>query len=566
MKFKLLIFILTCLSTGSLMANCNWNSRNGSLYVKDSCLGNVYFIETGISFNGMFSGKYKCEWKLDTVKVGSNSSVQKISISQNGTYTICVKVTDTINNCDTVYCRNLVVNCISNCNWKARNAQYFAYDTCDGTNARKSVNGYIWFPNAACNTYQWSVNNVVMNGSQNAFSHTITKNGTYNICLKVTDTCNKCDTTFCKSVVVNCFKSCNWKSRNAQVYAWDSCQSSVKKINAEIALPNASCYKYEWKVNNVLLGVSGSRLSYNISQNGAYTICVKVTDTCLNCDTTYCISRYVNCVGVCNWKSRNGNLYLKDSCRGTVNFIEAGVSFNGMFSGKYKCYWSLNGVGFGNRSAVQKMPVFQNGNYIVCVKVEDTVNFCDTTFCAHIEVDCITECLWSQRGIQMYRNDSCKGVNNRKSMNVYLDIDHKGCKSYRWKVNGVVQTESRPYLSYTLSKDTSYQVCVEISDTCLDCDTVICSTYTTNCFGNAVSNADVSIIQVYPNPVNDILQVKTDVQLKVSILNLLGVEVLSKELQEGVNTLSVQSLSPGIYLLKTETKDGHSATRRLIIE
>lgn len=364
------------------MANCNWNSRNGSLYVKDSCLSNVYFIETGISFNGMFSGKYKCEWKLDTVKVGSNSSVQKISISQNGTYTICVKVTDTINNCDTVYCRNVVVNCISNC----------------------------------------------------------------------------------------------------------------------------------------------------------------------------------------NWKSRNGNLYLKDSCSGTVNFIEAGVSFNGMFSGKYKCYWSLNGVRFGNRGAVQKMPVFQNGNYIVCVKVEDTVSFCDTTFCAHVEVDCITECLWSQRGIQMYRNDSCKGVNNRKSMNVYLDIDHKGCMSYRWKVNGVVQTESRPYLSYTLSKDTSYQVCVEISDTCLDCDTVICSTYTTNCFGNAVSNADVSIIQVYPNPVNDILQVKTDVQLKVSILNLLGVEELSKELQEGVNTLSVQSLSPGIYLLKTETKDGHSATRRLIIE
>jgi hypothetical protein len=36
-------------------------------------------------------------------------------------------------------------------------------------------------------------------------SHTITQNGNYQICVKITDSCNACDTIYCETININCF-------------------------------------------------------------------------------------------------------------------------------------------------------------------------------------------------------------------------------------------------------------------------------------------------------------------------------------------------------------------------
>ena len=72
-------------------------------------------------------------------------------------------------------------------------------------------------------------------------------------------------------------------------------------------------------------------------------------------------------------------------------------------------------------------------------------------------------------------------------------------------------------------------------------------------------------LKVFPNPVKDILNIQSTSAVRaLNVLNLLGQEVLR---QGGAyRTINVSSLSPGLYILKTEHINGRKATRKFIIE
>ena len=63
----------------------------------------------------------------------------------------------------------------------------------------------------------------------------------------------------------------------------------------------------------------------------------------------------------------------------------------------------------------------------------------------------------------------------------------------------------------------------------------------------------------------DILNIQSTSAVRaLNVLNLLGQEVLY---QGGADrTINVSSLSPGLYILKTEHINGRKATRKFIIE
>lgn len=116
-------------------------------------------------------------------------------IHANGTYTICVKVTDSCNTCDTTYCGTRTISCIkSTCNWKNRSASTNYWDSCNTTNGKYALNGYISFSSKSCFKYQWTVNGAAA-GAHYIMNYPITANEKYVICVKVTDTCNNCDTS-----------------------------------------------------------------------------------------------------------------------------------------------------------------------------------------------------------------------------------------------------------------------------------------------------------------------------------------------------------------------------------
>lgn len=82
----------------------------------------------------------------------------------------------------------------------------------------------------------------------------------------------------------------------------------------------------------------------------------------------------------------------------------------------------------------------------------------------------------------------------------------------------------------------------------------------------SVAKNDINGLKVYPNPVTDgklfISSASNDAK-QVAIYNVLGMEVLNKEVASGL--LDVSSLSKGIYVLKI-TESGKTSTRKIVIE
>lgn len=299
----LILTTLTVLSLGfsseSSAATCNWKNRNPYMFTWDSCKNN-----SSANVNGYISFQYntscfKYSWTVNGTSAGTGNIMHK-TINQNGTYNICVKVTDTCNNCDTTFCSTKTITCFGNsCNWKNRNPYMFAWDSCKN-NSSANVNGYISFQyNTSCFKYNWTVNGVAA-GTSYIMHKNITQNGTYNICVKVTDTCNKCDTTFCATKTISCFGNiCIWKNKIAAINFYDSCngiryRNSTTGYIAMNQNSNNSCLKFTWKVDSQIVS-NTYYFTAPIIRNGYHTYCVIITDTCNNCDTAICQSRYYNC-------------------------------------------------------------------------------------------------------------------------------------------------------------------------------------------------------------------------------------------------------------------------------
>ncbi len=544
--------------------NCNWKGRNGSLFAYDSCKGNVNKIMTGISFNGSFSGIYKCYWTLNNVNVGNTSSVQQLIVTQNGTYTVCVKAIDTINNCDTTYCKTITVSCIKNCNWSVKKGYFFAKDSCSYN--VKRITGAISFSlyDSGQYNYVWSINNNVVGRSAGLQHFIVPQNGNYTICVKVMDTINKCDTIFCKNVYVNCPSNCNWKARNPQFTTWDSCNGRFgrKSVNAYISFQNSGCYKYQWTVNNSIINTKSNIMSYAITQNGTYTICVKVTDTCNKCDTTYCATKTISCFSNCNWKARNPQFTTWDSCNGRFGrkSVNAYISFQN--SGCYKYQWTVNNSIVITKSNIMSYAITQNGTYTICVKVTDTCNKCDTTYCTTKTINCFSNCNWKARNPQFTTWDSCNS--SRKSVNAYISFQNAGCLKYQWIINNTLLNTTSNIMSYTITQNGTYNICVKVTDTCKKCDTTYCVTKKVSCFSSKVITNKYDEIKIYPNPANKYITIENKPNSVIVIYNILGEKVYSSTLLNATNSILVENWTKGIYIIQIE-HSGVKKTQKIII-
>lgn len=292
-KKYLSIFLLLSL-VGLLSAKCDYSKV--SLTSVNSC--NVYKF----TVNGVTDTCNHLDIKIFksgvTSAVGTfTSSVFYQTFTDTGSYYVRVAIKNKCCGSDTLFYNLVRVTCrpkASTCNWKSRNMYFNVWDSCTGVKNKVSVNGYIG-PFNGCYKYYWSVNGVTVSTAR-MMSYGITANGTYNVCMKVVDTCSKCDTTFCSSRVITCAKTCSWApKRSAYFSAWDSCTGKTHKysLNGYFG-PMNSCYKYTWTVDGTVVG-TGRMISYPITKNGTYVFCIKATDTCTGCDTMICSSRVITC-------------------------------------------------------------------------------------------------------------------------------------------------------------------------------------------------------------------------------------------------------------------------------
>ena len=70
--------------------------------------------------------------------------------------------------------------------------------------------------------------------------------------------------------------------------------------------------------------------------------------------------------------------------------------------------------------------------------------------------------------------------------------------------------------------------------------------------GLAITDIVKNTISIFPNPVNAILFIQSDVIHQITIVNQLGEEILHADLFIGLNTISVADFASGVYWVKVE--------------
>ncbi len=489
-------FNVTCIS------NCNWKGRAPNLSAWDSChIGNKqYHVMGGISFNGNFSGKYPCVWKINGTTISGSGPVFQYPVTQNGTYTVCVKVRDTIKNCDTTFCRTVVVNCLPCGKWKSQIASFHAYDTCDQYPGKvygrvDGLMGRVTMTNTSnYYKYKWTINAVTVSTLSGFLQYL--PNGTYTVCLTITDTVTKCDTTLCKTIVFICKSCTNWKSVIKHLHLNDTCDQYPGKVYGRVdgvtgllTMPNYSdyfYYKLKWTINSVPLNGSSARMDETLP-NGTHTVCLTIRDTVKQCDTTVCRTITVNCAPCAPWKSRIAYFKVSDSCGPSNKFLFGKIILYSSANITYS--WKVMGstINWTSTNSTYMYYPGSNGTYTVCLTLKDKAKNCDTTICQTVNFNCLQPCKWYKQNIYLRSWDSCKSRGNSENSiggTLFTNGNYFSKYKYQWKINGTVVTGNTGDFHYLLNANGTYIMCVKVTDSANNCDTTLCRTYTVNCINN----------------------------------------------------------------------------------
>ena len=131
-----------------------------------------------------------------------------------------------------------------------------------------------------------------------------------------------------------------------------------------------------------------------------------------------------------------------------------------------------------------------------------------------------------------------------------------------WMQNG---TDSTEVLSYTFQAE---GIAVPILTLTMDADqdTVTSATAYKSSTVGIMKPAEKQLVNVYPNPVSDVLTVVSNHKLNLQIFDVTGKLLESHNLTESIRQLSVSHLSEGIYILHFTDANGNSSSERLIVQ
>jgi len=264
----------------------------GGFLFKSGSSGTVNFVGYSTDKNATYT------WNFGDGTSATGKDPQK-TYKTSGTYNVCVTIVSSDKRCKITICKKVVINLpVKRCTWGQAGFSIVSTNTC------AVVKLEAWNLADSCISYNWTVNGVYADSIGGRLKTiTLPKNGSYTICLKLYNSCTKCDTVICKTVNVSCYtESCNWAKRGAGFSYTMKCPNLILEGNNL----NDSCIGYSFTVSNAnnvpLATFNGRTQSIGFSSNGWYWICMKLTNSCKKCDTTICNKIYVDCSTPCNWK------------------------------------------------------------------------------------------------------------------------------------------------------------------------------------------------------------------------------------------------------------------------
>ncbi len=216
-----------------------------------------------------------------------------------------------------------------------------------------------------------------------------------------------------------------------------------------------------------------------------------------------------------------------------------GFTYTGTTSGIDSTVWNF---GDGSATAATTNPIHTytaSGNYTACVTVYSSCG--NDMHCTDVTVSICT--------VTPTASFSDTGTH---TIGFTYTGTTTGIDSVVWNFgDGITGTGTGPLHTYTATG--TYTVCVTAYTNCRSdsaCHTVVVST-------TGVTGLCLGGVQVYPNPAKDELYV-TGVPQNTSyrLLNVTGECVMMGDLKVGMNTISTNSLSAGVYILEMTGADG----------
>jgi PKD repeat protein len=279
--------------------------------------------------------------------------------SKGGTYEVCLTIR--FQHCEQRICRKVVIPPMNNtsCN-KPENWGFVV----DRNNCLRLT---FEAPLKNCVKYKWAIDGQYF--YNRVVTYTFTGGGSKQICLYVQDTCNRCDTMICKTITVNpCNNSCHFPNTTGFTY-------SIKCDTVVFEGSQHNCGKYYWNLGNGTTA-SGRVIKVPYVTNKSYTVCMKIVDTCGNCDTTVCETIQIPQCTPCQISADfsidsivKGKIYLKNKSSSNAVWQE----------------WD-----FGDKSgSTDKNPVHSYsavGTYTICLTVWNQAKTCSAMVCKNITI------------------------------------------------------------------------------------------------------------------------------------------------------------------------------------
>jgi PKD repeat protein len=497
---------------------------------------------TGFKFLGTASEKGATfSWSFGDGTGASTKDPQKY-FSKPGVYEVCLTIKHPNGRCSVRICKKIIVGAVKTCN----NPVSFGWGV-DKTNCLKYN---FEAPVGNCVKYKWAIGGQLI--YSRFTSYTFAKAGTYQVCLYLMDTCNKCDTVICKSVVVTGCDSSAKKCNMGISVVWPSgvkeCAASTFQVKYTDN-PALGCRKATWTWSDGTAATRDMTASHKFKR-GTYNVCVRIIDSCKGCDTTICKS--ITVTSCCGLKAPDFTY--------TINCDK--ISFEGNLQNCGKYVWSLGNGTYANGRLVTGTYV-TGKSYTVCLKVADTCNACDTLICKTISVPLCNPCKIESSFVV---DSIVKGkvfLTNKSSSNaVYFSWDFG---------DGTKSTSSKPG-SKTYTATGTYKICLTVWDQTKACSATFCKTIT---ISSLRSNASLVLpaedasqaVKVYPNPAFDKVQVEWGTQAgikTVEVLDLNGRLLQTVTFNESVNagTVDLSSCTEGLYLIRVH-QNGSSSVHRI---
>ena len=403
---------------------------------------------------------------------------------------------------------------------------------------------FSWSPNPACPNTPIDFTNTTTNwidvlwdfgdGTSSSFtgipfSHAFVSSGSYNVTLKVTNSCGNID-SITKSVNIS-----NGILPSANFLA----NPNIACMGSDIDFTNISTgdnTSYFWDFGNGDTSTQENP-SYVYSSTGDYGVILTVSNQCGN------QSSKIAQIKVLNNIIPNANFTISsNACEGDV------ISLNNSSTGASQFSWDF---GDGNTSSLT------SPNHSYSIDGDKVVQLIATSSCG---TDTFSKTITIFDGaIANFTDNStgdCFGLDV-----IFTDSSTGNPTSWLWDFgDGNISTSANPG-SHSYSKANVYNVTLIINKS--GCTSI--KTKTLGVCGVGINELNTNkFLTVYPNPSSDIINLKTNIinnNIIIEVFNIVGQRVLTKKTDMTISNdlkLDISNINNGVYFIKINNQDNQN--------